>query len=150
MPIMSEPAVICLEEYDEVGDVGFSTPQPVEDLSTATTSLGGSRHTDTISCLALGWQLTLGYNAYTPHTSLNMGSPSVAWPYANPHCSALGMPYSVAPPQAQAKNLPGTGYWPFPAVANTGYNTLPIGPLPHGDYSMPLGDHLTSTTKEKI
>ena len=85
----------------------------------------------------------------TPYTSISWGLPNVAWPFANLSCSGWGMPYVAPSMQAQAKNTPSIGSWPYPAVPNTGYNTVLFGALPYGDYSMPLGNHLTPATKEK-
>ena len=44
----------------------------------------------------------------------------------------------------------GVGVWPYPSVPAMGYNLVPLKVLLFGDHAMPLGDHLTPATKEKI
>ena len=44
----------------------------------------------------------------------------------------------------------GGGDWTYPSVPDTGYNSVPLKDLPFEDYSLPLGDHLTLATKERI
>ena len=60
------------------------------------------------------------------------------------------MPYPTVTLTAQNNTTAIAGVWPYPSVANIGYNTVPLCTLPYGDYSMSLGDHLTPATKEKI
>ena len=63
-----------------------------------------------------------------------------------------GLPMGWIPPYPQALLgiTPGVGIWSYASVSDTGYDSVPLKALSFGDYSMPLGDHLTPATKEII
>ena len=85
---------------------------------------------------------------YTPYNAQGFRVPSTPWPGTSVQLSRWAAPY---PPNAFLVPITltaGMGAWPYPSVPDTGYNTMPLQALPFGNHAMPLGDHLTMTTKE--
>ena len=125
---MTKPADIYQEGQDEVEEIALSTLCMGEDPCSATMSSNES-------AIALGTQ-----------------TPLSAWPWAGSTSMGytMNIPYtsmSRGLTNAQSENPTNIGSWPYPAIPNTGYNMVPFGALPYGDYSMPLGDYLTPATK---
>ena len=84
-------------------------------------------------------QLTMGPQGWPGH-QVPLGSSAGAWqaPYS---------PTSFSNPTGVSV---GVGGWPYPSVPDTGYNSIPLMPLPFRDYALPIGDHLTSVMREHI
>ena len=91
----------------------------------------------------------IGMSSFTSHQvahGIGMQSPQV------PSGPPIGwiLPYPQVSHPASLGVTPGVSVWPYPSVPDTGYNSVPLKALSFGDYSMPLGDHLTPAIKEKF
>ena len=86
----------------------------------------------------------------TPYMATHTGGPSTAWLPGNAIYHGWGMPHAFMPPAPTSSIGISGGTMQHPSVPPTGYNSVPLAALPYGDYSTPLGDHLTPVVKEKI
>ena len=153
-PGVSEPASVCQEAQEEIEEASTNTPHLCEDPCRATTLSGEFAAIPGTETPLSAWPWAsgtpVGCTTNTSYTSMSMGLPTMARPYANPHFSGWGMPYVAPSMQPQPENPVSMASWPYSTVPNSGYNTVPLGTLPYGDYSMLLGGHVTPATKEKI
>ena len=131
-----------------IKEVCLDTPHMAEESCRAATSSGESATAPGTHTPLPAWPWAGGgpysHMAHTPYNSLNSGITSTAWPCTKLKFSSWSMPYVSSPPPTQSDNVATGGVWPYPSVPNT----VPLGALPYGDYSMPLREHLTPATKE--
>ena len=150
----SAHASVSQEEQEDIEEVSYEAPPQDEEQDGPSTSYGEFAPGPFAQAAPPAWPWPAGapgtYPQTTPYISMSPGLPNAPWPYATPHLTGWGAPAGAPPAQAQPTLTAGSGAWPYPSVPNTGYNTVPITALPYGDYSTPLGDHLSPATKEKI
>ena len=150
---VSLPATPANPEIPDGSEDNVGIPQDTEADSSPSTSMGQWNVNPYTYTPGITWPWA-GASQPTPTTpsqgsSQIMGPAGAFWPYAMPPVCNWGMiPPNVA--SASQGTPASAGGWPYPSVADTGYNTVPLYELPYGDYSTPLGDHLTPAVKEKI
>ena len=152
--VTTKTVTVCQEVLDEEEEVCSDKPYPMDEPSTATTSSGELANAPGTYTPVPAWPWVGGghYNhtLYTPYNMQSAGISNNAWPCSSPQFSGWGMPYASFSLPALPNNVANAGVWPYLSVSNMGYNTVPLCALWSGDYSMPLGDHLTPATQEKI
>ena len=94
-----------------------------------------------------GGQFTSSF--YTAFDTQSFRAPTTPWPCSSSHYGEWAIPYPPVTFSPLVNTVVCVGVWPYPSVQDMGYNSVPLRPLPFGDYAMPLGDQLTPAMQER-